>query len=99
MTGLLKIRYNRKAGETNIFDEWRTNENIPLEKIIGLALPLTQIEELSQEKWLDNDTYQKLYLEKLNELIIIAKEYGWIIMDFATEDLARKVYESNTYTE
>jgi len=27
------------------------------------------------------------------------KEYGWIIMDFATEELARKVFVSNTYTE
>lgn len=27
------------------------------------------------------------------------KEYGWIVMDYATEDLARKVFESNTYTE
>ena len=94
-----KKQYSRENSETNIFDEWRINENIPLEKIVGLALPLTQIEELSQEEWIDNDTYQKLYLEKLNELIIIAKEYGWIIVNSDEPNFTDKLDATLSSTE
>ena len=68
-----KAAYNRQNGETNIVDEWRIDEDIPLEKIVGLALPFDIIK--------DEAEYNKVWAEKLQQLLIIAKEYGWMVVD------------------
>lgn len=70
--------YRRHEGTTNIVDEWRTNSDIPLEKIVGLALPLDTIKEEME--------HNKAWGEKLNQLLEIAKQYGWFIV--SSEDVA-----------
>ena len=66
------------TGGTNIIDEWRTDEDIPLEKIVGLALPLDTIRQEMQDN--------KVWGEKLNQLLEIAKQYGWFVVN--SEDVA-----------
>ena len=58
--------------------EWRTDEDIPLEKIVGLALPLDTIRQEMQDN--------KVWGEKLNQLLEIAKQYGWFVVN--SEDVA-----------
>lgn len=70
--------YKRHEGGTNIIDEWRTDEDIPLEKIVGLALPLDTIRQEMQDN--------KVWGEKLNQLLEIAKQYGWFVVN--SEDVA-----------
>ena len=70
--------YRREEGTTNIIDEWRTNSDIPLEKIVGIALPLDTIKEEMETS--------KVWGEKLNQLLEIAKQYGWFIVN--SEDVA-----------
>lgn len=83
---IYKKDYNRSKEETNVFDEWRTNEDIPIEKIVGLALPFDWLKEMAEEN--------KIYYEKLNELLTIAKEYNWMIVNSEEENFTDKLDET-----
>lgn len=72
---IVNKNYSRSQNGTNIIDEWRTNENIPLEKIVGIALPLKSIEEMISDK----QEYSQNWYTKLNQILSIAKEYGWFV--------------------
>lgn len=79
---IYKEDYKREENETNIIDEWRTNENIPIEKIVGIALPLQTIENEIK----DNPDIGKVWYEKLNQVLAIAKEYNWFVVSSEEKD-------------
>ena len=63
--------------KTNLVDEWRCLENIPLDKIIGIALPLNSIQITLEGKdpLADENEIRKLK-EAITELKKICDQYG-----------------------
>lgn len=63
--------------KTNLVDEWRCLQNIPLDKIIGIALPLNSIQSTLEGKdfLADENEISKLK-EAIAELKKICDQYG-----------------------
>lgn len=61
---------------TNIPDEWRTRENIPFDKIVGIALPFDGLKE-ERNRW--PDSVSDDFNDKLKWIIDFANEKGWMI--------------------
>ena len=75
---------NHDVLTTNLVDEWRTNENIPLEKIVGIAFPFDSIEELKEMMPKDFD---KDYYDKYGKILQFALDKNWIIENSDLPDL------------
>lgn len=63
--------------KTNLVDEWRCLENIPLDKIIGVALPLNSIQNiLKGENLLADENEIRELKQAITELKKICDKYG-----------------------
>ena len=75
--------------KTNLVDEWRYNGNIPLDKIVGIAIPFDSLKEYIEEF----PGLSKEYDEKINRLLTTAESLGWRVENSDDQDLCDKLDE------
>ena len=82
------------GNETNLVDEWRCLENIPLDKIIGIALPLDLIKKTlnGEDPYAEDGDILRLR-EALEELKTLTDKYGLKTFNSETKDFTDKLDE------
>lgn len=80
--------------ETDLVDEWRCLENIPLDKIIGIALPLDLIKKTlnGEDPCAEEGDILRLR-EALEELKTLTDKYGLKTFNSETKDFTDKLDE------
>lgn len=82
------LTYKSSYGtDTNLVDEWRSIGDIPLDKIVGIAIPFDGIADFKEKFPNLYDSFD----EKLSRLISIAEANGWIIENSDEEDLCDRL--------
>ena len=90
-----KVKYVDRMGtgfdengnpHTDLVDEWRCGEDIPLDKIVGIGIPFSSIKEDAENYgWFYDMEYRSIspeeYYQVLNKLIEIARSLNWIIVN------------------
>ena len=61
---------------TNLVDEWRTDGNVPLDKIVGIAIPFDSIKEKKERFPYEFD---EEFDRKLKEILDFALKDGWMV--------------------
>ncbi len=73
---------------TNLVDEWRSHGSIPFDKVVGIGLPLDNIEEFKIEF---PELAQEEYQQKLDLIVDFAKNMGWTIENSDEVDFCDKL--------
>ena len=81
---------------TNLIDEWRSEGNIPLDKIIGIGIPFDYIaQEEKETDFVEDIEYNyhsfKEYYQTLKLLIELAHNFNWIIVNSEEKDVCDKL--------
>lgn len=63
---------------TDLADEWRSDGEIPLDRVVGIGLPLDKINEL---RCIAGSSVDEYFDEKLEEIIEFAGSMDWMIVN------------------
>ena len=72
------LAYENDARFTDLADEWRSNGEIPLDRVVGIGLPLDKINEL---RCLSGSPVDEFFDEKLEEIVMFADSMDWMIVN------------------
>lgn len=83
---------------TNLVDEWRSEGNIPLDKIVGIGIPFDTIMKTAKEESFVYDMdYEmrsfKEYYQSLKTLIDLAHSFNWVVVNSEEKDVCDKLDE------
>ncbi len=83
---------------TNLVDEWRSEGNIPLDKIVGIGIPFDTIMKTAKEESFVYDMdYEmrsfKEYYQSLKILIDLAHSFNWVVVNSEEKDVCDKLDE------
>lgn len=66
-------------------DEWHVRDIIPLDKIVGISLPIYEL--LKEDKEM---------LKKIKKILLYAKAYGWKLYDSLSKDVIEEIKEGQS---
>lgn len=76
------------AGFTDLLDEWRSDGDISLDKVVGIGLPLDEIEELRDTA---DSVIDEEFDDKLSEILMFAESMGWRIVNSNSANFADRL--------
>jgi len=77
---------------TNLVDEWRCFENIPLSKVVGIAIPLENLKAVLEGKDEFSDEEEIIKLKScLMQLIDVCNKKGFKIYNSNEKDFTDKI--------
>ncbi len=83
---------------SNLVDEWRSESDIPLDKIVGIGIPFDYIAQEEKEFGfaIDMDSQEhsfKEYYQLLKSLLEYANNFNWIVVNSEEKDICDKLDE------
>ena len=72
-------------------DEWHVKDEISIENILGIALPIATIKSDIESGFLGQE-----YVEILNKIIIFAREHNWFIFEQSSPEVITTIEEYMT---
>lgn len=78
----IKATYEKNRKNTNLVDEWRSEGDILLDKIVGIALPFDSIDKLKEDGMIFTDTFDK----KMKEILKYCSDNNWLVANSDEED-------------
>ena len=82
------VGFDGEKPSSSYVDEWRSMGDIPLDKIVGIAIPFDCIEEHKKEF---PKSFKPSFAEKLNWIVNYAKTAGWMIENSDEHDLCERL--------
>ena len=74
---------------TDLTDEWRSDGDIPLDRVVGVGIPFDSIEELR----LSSDVVDREFDDKLSEVMLFAESMDWIVANSDEANFTDKLDE------
>ena len=79
--------------ETNLVDEWRCYDNIPPDKIVGIAIPFGYLDEYLKENYEEDEKDRQLLRESLLLLRKLAYQLNIPIYDSGRKNFTDEIDE------
>lgn len=66
------------AAFTDLVDEWRSDGEIPLDRVVGICMPLDEIKELRARAFSEVD---EDFDDKLSDILMFAESMEWLVIN------------------
>ena len=76
------------ASFTDLIDEWRSDGEIPLDRVVGIGLPLDEIREL---RAIAGSSVDEDFDDKLSDILLFAESMDWMIVNSDESDFADRL--------
>lgn len=78
------------ASFTDLIDEWRSEGEISLDRVVGIGLPLDEIRELRARA---GSSVDEDFDDKLSDILLFAESMDWMIINSNESDFADRLDE------
>lgn len=66
------------ASYTDLVDEWRSDGDIPLDRVVGIGLPL---DEIRDQRCVEGSRVDEYFDEKLTDILLFAESMDWVVVN------------------
>lgn len=78
------------ASFTDLIDEWRSDGEIPLDRVVGIGLPLDKIRDLRATA---GSSVDEEFDDKLGDILVFAESMDWMIINSDEPEFADRLDE------
>ena len=73
---------------TDLVDEWRSDGDIPLDRVIGIGMPLDDIRE---QRCIAGSGVDEYFDEKLTDILLFAESMDWLVVNSNDSDFTTRL--------
>ena len=63
---------------TDLVDEWRSDGDIPLDRVVGIGIPLDVIRD---QRCIAGSEVDEYFDEKLTDILLFAESMDWVVVN------------------